>query len=245
MASHAHLQTVDRVFAASHSVVSLLLALEANADKDAVLNFPLVMLFSCFTASSTIAWFSLKGFTPPDVNETAEAFVRDGMRFLQDGANIWILAVPWYRHLSVMAKVLRNGDPTGKPLVEPEPRTKLDTVVESNRTNSHPHDRMDYERHSSAHPVEYSDRRDSEPPRKSGFTTINGGSGAATTPAITSPLQQNATKAESPTPSSNGDPGIDSVVHPGSDMTAGELCMAFERQLLELDDLAAFMGGGV
>ncbi len=29
------------------------------------------------------------------------------------------------------------------------------------------------------------------------------------------------------------------------DITAKELCMAFERQLLELDDLAAFMGGGV
>jgi hypothetical protein len=29
------------------------------------------------------------------------------------------------------------------------------------------------------------------------------------------------------------------------DMTSLELCAAFERQLLELDDLAAFMGGGV
>jgi hypothetical protein len=29
------------------------------------------------------------------------------------------------------------------------------------------------------------------------------------------------------------------------DMTAPELCAEFERQLLEMDDLAAFMGGGV
>ncbi len=32
---------------------------------------------------------------------------------------------------------------------------------------------------------------------------------------------------------------------PEVDMTALELCTAFERQLLELDNLAAFMGGGV
>ncbi|KXJ89174.1 hypothetical protein Micbo1qcDRAFT_197008 [Microdochium bolleyi] len=245
MASHTHLQTVDKVFAASHSVVSLLLALEANADKDAVLNFPLVMLFSCFTASSTIAWFSLKGFTPPDVNETAETFVRDGMRFLQDGANIWILAVPWYRHLTVMAKVLRNGDSAGKLPTDSDLRAKEEVTGLDSRNTGHPADRMEYERHSPAHPAEFSEHRGSEPPRKSGFTTINGGSGAASTPAGTSPLPQPQAKAESPAPSSTEDQGIDSVTHPGSDMTAAELCMAFERQLLELDDLAAFMGGGV
>jgi len=31
----------------------------------------------------------------------------------------------------------------------------------------------------------------------------------------------------------------------GQDMTGPELCDVFERQLLEMDDLAAFMGGGV
>ncbi|KAI0596791.1 hypothetical protein F4775DRAFT_584679 [Biscogniauxia sp. FL1348] len=243
MVPHAHLQTVDRVFAASHSVVSLLLALEANADKDAVLNFPLVMLFSCFTACSTVAWFSLKGLTPSDVNETAEAIVRDGMRFLQDGANIWILAVPWYRHLSVMAKVLRNGDrDANRTAPEPAaPSVKDDTSSQPDN----PPESMDYERHSSVNPQESADNRGSEPPRKSGFTTINGGSAGISTPATASPPPAQ-TKAESPVPSSSGGQAIEPAASSaGNDMTAAELCLAFERQLLELDDLAAFMGGGV
>ncbi|KAI2614240.1 uncharacterized protein GGS25DRAFT_470864 [Hypoxylon fragiforme] len=240
---HVHLQTVDRVFAAAHSVVSLLLALEANADKDGALNFPLVMLFSCFTACSTVAWFSLKGLTPGDVNETAESIVRDGMRFLQDGANIWILAVPWFRHLSVMNKVLRNGDRVPQRLqadavVPVVPSMKEETASQTDNT-----DTMDYERPQSANTQEQLDSRGSEPPRKSGFTTINGGSAGASTPATTSP-PPGPTKADSPAPSSNGQ-AAESVPASGSDMTAAELCIAFERQLLELDDLAAFMGGGV
>ncbi|KAI1497849.1 hypothetical protein F5X99DRAFT_350622 [Biscogniauxia marginata] len=243
MVPHAHLQTVDRVFAASHSVVSLLLALEANADKDAVINFPLVMLFSCFTACSTVAWFSLKGLTPGDVNETAEAIVRDGMRFLQDGANIWILAVPWYRHLSVMAKVLRNGDRDASRTAPEPAATSVKDDTSSQPDN--PPESMDYERHSSVNPQESAENRGSEPPRKSGFTTINGGSAGVSTPATASPPPAQP-KAESPVPSSSGDqPAEPAASSAGNDMTAAELCLAFERQLLELDDLAAFMGGGV
>ena len=248
MVPHVHMQTVDRVLAASHSVVSLLLALEANADKDAVLNFPLVMLFACFTACSTVAWFSLKGFTPSDVNETAEGFVSDGMHFLQDGANIWILAVPWYRHLSVMAKVLHNSDMAANRSVPPEPAppsVKDDTA--SQPDNNAP-ESMDYEQHQPTNNNhEQTESRDSEPPRKSGFTTINGGSAGASTPATASPPPaQVPIKSDSPAPSSaEGGQSTDANAPAGGDMTAAELCMAFERQLLELDDLAAFMGGGV
>ncbi|KAI0844367.1 hypothetical protein F5Y00DRAFT_256048 [Daldinia vernicosa] len=239
MVPHVHLQTVDRVFAAADSVVSLLLALESNADKDAVLNFPLVMLFSCFTACSTVAWFSLKGLTPGDLNETAESIVRDGMRFLQDGANIWILAVPWYRHLSVMNKVLRNGDRT---LQRTQPETIVPLMKEDTASQPDP-DSMDYERPQSANAQEQTDNRGSEPPRKSGFTTINGGSVGVSPPATASP-PPGQSKADSPARSPSGQPA-ESAPAAGNDMTAAELCLAFERQLLELDDLAAFMGGGV
>ena len=45
---------------------------------------------------------------------------------------------------------------------------------------------------------------------------------------------------------SNGAAAVVQDAHATSqDMTAPELCQAFERQLLDLDDLAAFMGGGV
>ncbi|KAJ2989513.1 hypothetical protein NUW58_g3432 [Xylaria curta] len=166
---HLHAQTVDRVFAASHTVVSLLLALESNAEKDSVPNFPLVMLFSCFTACATVAWFSLKGLTPADINETAEAIVSDGMRFLQDGASTWMLAVPWYRHLSVMAKVLQNGDrDMGRGITEPAPPSIKDDTA-SQPDNSL--ESMDYVRHSSVTPQESGESNGTEPPRNTSTNT--------------------------------------------------------------------------
>ncbi|KAI1809653.1 hypothetical protein GGS20DRAFT_580514 [Poronia punctata] len=241
IAPHAHLQTVDRVFAASHSIVSLLQALEANADKDYMPTYPLVMLFSCFTACATVAWFSLKGLTPADVNESAEAIVADGMRFLEEGANAYVLAVPWYRHLVVMAKVLSNDDRhASRAAMEHAPASVKDDAA-SQPDNSY--EGMDYERHASANPQDAGERNGTEPPRKSGFTTINGaGSVGASTPATASPP---ATKQESPAPTSGCPPAEPVAIAGPSDMTSGELCVAFERQMLELDDLAAFMGGGV
>ncbi|KAI1266977.1 hypothetical protein F5Y18DRAFT_444735 [Xylariaceae sp. FL1019] len=242
-AHQVHSQTVDRVFAASHSVVQLLLALEGNIDKDSMPNFPLVMLFSCFTACATVAWFSLKGLTPVDVNETAEAIVRDGMHFLEEGANVWVLAVPWYRHLAVMSKVLRNGERDARPQVrEPAPASiREDTASQPDRNP----EIMDYDRHMSAHPQEFGEHNGSDQPRKSGFTTINGGSVGATTPATATASPPPQPKAESPVTSSSSGQHMDPASIEPSDMTAAELCNAFERQLLELDDLAAFMGGGV
>ncbi|KAI0131805.1 hypothetical protein BJ170DRAFT_700076 [Xylariales sp. AK1849] len=250
MVPHSHLQTVDRVFAASHSIISLLLALEASSEKEAIVCFPLVMLFSCFTAGSTVAWFSLKGLTPLNVNETAEVLVRDAMRFLQEGADAWTLAIPWYRHLSVMAKVLRNGDRVASqpPKTDPAPTSAKEETASQPDNNP---DAMDYERPASAHPQEQADGRGSEPPRRVGFTTINGGSAGSSTPAAASPppaVPQQA-KVDSPDPPSSAGGAQSSepsaAQSTGSDMTAAELCGAFEHQLLELDDLAAFMGGGV
>ena len=50
-------------------------------------------------------------------------------------------------------------------------------------------------------------------------------------------------KQQTPEVASNGTAAADGQAN--QDMTAPELCAAFERQLLDLDDLAAFMGGGV
>ncbi|KAJ0159595.1 hypothetical protein CTA2_9413, partial [Colletotrichum tanaceti] len=98
--------------------------------------------------------------------------------------------------------------------------------------------------------------RDSEPPapppRRSGVTTINGGSGGVGTPASASPpppqqqaeIKQSTEMLPQP-PIGNGVQSSEPAASVPQDMTASELCSAFERQLLELDDLAAFMGGGV
>lgn len=243
----SYIGTVDRVFSAAHSIVSIMLALERNNEKDSPICFPIVMLFGCFTASSTVAWFSLKGLMPSNVDETTEQLVRDGMRFLAEGAEAWTLGVPWYRHLSVMEKVLRNGHPANRNQPKPEPPV----VPVKDETASQPDnnsDAMDYERPTS-HPQEQVEGREiSEPPRRVGFTTINGGSAGASTPATASPPPAvHPAKAESPNPPSSAggaQPSDAPAPQPGSDMTAAELCSAFERQLLELDDLAAFMGGG-
>jgi hypothetical protein len=93
--------------------------------------------------------------------------------------------------------------------------------------------------------------RDSEPPvqRRTGITTINGGSAGGSTPIAASPPPSGlAPKAESPGAVSSTSVAANPPTQqsgPDVDMTAMELCAAFERQLLELDDLAAFMGGGV
>ncbi|RCI08996.1 hypothetical protein L249_4997 [Ophiocordyceps polyrhachis-furcata BCC 54312] len=112
-----------------------------------------------------------------------------------------------------------------------------------------------------ARSVSESGREDSEPPaaaapRRPGVTTINGGSGGASTPATANsppPAAGQASsmqggqeaKQSSPDAVSNGMAPNQEGQTTSQDMTAPELCQAFERQLLDLDDLAAFMGGGV
>ncbi|PFH55379.1 hypothetical protein XA68_18446 [Ophiocordyceps unilateralis] len=110
--------------------------------------------------------------------------------------------------------------------------------------------------------VSESGREDSEPPvaapRRPGVTTINGGSGGVSTPATAnsppsgaapqaSMQAQDGGKQQSPdvVSVSNGMAPNQEGQTTSQDMTAPELCQAFERQLLDLDDLAAFMGGGV
>ncbi|KAG7288242.1 hypothetical protein NEMBOFW57_007773 [Staphylotrichum longicolle] len=260
MSSHAHARAVDRIFAASHSIIHSLLALEHGADKDSILCFPIFMLFSAFTAGSTVAYLTLKGLAPPDVTESASGIVRDSLRLCQDGSESWPLVLPWQRHLSVMSKVLREVNIAPRDVRESRedsnrnhrvsPSVKDDILSQAD-TNP---DAMDYDQtmatgtHVPLAPT--IEGRDSEPPipRRPGVTTINGGSAGASTPATASPPPGPMPKADSPdATSSTSVSGLPPVPPPGPDvdMTAMELCNAFERQLLELDDLAAFMGGGV
>ncbi|KAK1759031.1 hypothetical protein QBC47DRAFT_293641 [Echria macrotheca] len=240
--SSTHAHWVSRILGASHSVIGSLIALEMGADKESILCFPIFMLFAAFTAGSTMAYLALKGLAPANVTESAAGIVSDSMRFCQEGANSWPLVGPWYRHLSVMNKVLRDVNSTSrdlregsKPNQQPSPSIKED-VGSPQDTNP---DAMDYDQTTATDATARTEGRESEPPvpRRTGFTTINGGSAGASTPATTSPPPV----AKSPETSVAEQPAAHSEV----DMTASELCSAFERQLLELDDLAAFMGGGV
>ncbi len=259
MSQHTHL--VDHIFTASHSIISMLIALENGADKDTVLCFPIFMLFSAFTAGSTVAYLYLKGLAPANATEAASHIVRDSLRFMSDGAESWPLVMPWNRHLSVMAKVLRDLNTHGdnansleddKMAIQDSPPYMKDDASSQPDTNP---DAMDYEAPQSTGPpdsITDAEGRSSEPPapRRPGITTINGGSAGASTPATASPppptqgAKADSAEPQSPVSASGGAPAT-AANQPSVDLTAKELCSAFERQLLELDDLAAFMGGGV
>ncbi|KAL6915939.1 hypothetical protein FSST1_007434 [Fusarium sambucinum] len=260
---------IDRLFTSCHGTISLLTAVEAGSEKDHSPCFPIFMLFSAFTASATVAYLSLKGLTPPNAVETAAHIVKDGLRFMSDGTENWPLMGSWLRHLTVMQRVLNNdaAAANGSSSLRHGSASHgaggiMDEISSNADTNP---DAMDYDqtnRSGSAsgqgpnRSVSESVRDDSEPPvvlaRRPGIATINGGSGGVSTPT-TSPPPSNTSHAPS------GMPGIkqtnpemaNGIVPPqdgqttSQDMTAPELCQAFERQLLDLDDLAAFMGGGV
>lgn len=247
MTNHAH--AVDHILSASHSVISMLTALESGNDKDALLVFPIFMLFSAFTAGSTVAYLYLKGLAPPNVSETAFHLVRETLRFLNDGAESWALVAPWHRHLSVMTKVMGdvNSQNERSRSRENSRAPRQDSPYLRDDASSQPDtnpDAMDYD-HGHV-PLPSGENRGSEPPmpRRPGVTTINGGSGGESTPATGSPAPPVHIKNDSPEARSpQADLDIDNSAT--VELTAKELCHAFERQLLELDDVAAFMGGGV
>jgi len=256
MAGHSHVQAVDRIFAASHSIVHSLLALELGADKDSIHCFPIFMLFAAFTAGSTVAYLTLKGLAPHDATVTASNLVRDSLRLCQEGSESWPLVIPWQRHLHVMSKVLRDVNSGSrdlrdsregsKPVHHVSPSVK-DDVLSQAETNP---DTMDYDQAGAAGSQQGLESREAEVtiPRRPGITTINGASAGSSTPATASPPPAVPVKVDSPGAASAASAGpVPQAIHPPPevDMTAMELCAAFERQLLELDDLAAFMGGGV
>ncbi|KAL2293070.1 hypothetical protein FJTKL_08066 [Diaporthe vaccinii] len=289
MSSQSQMQYVERILESSHSIISMLTALERATEPTAVCCLPIFMLFSGFTAGSTVAYLALKGLSPPHTHDSIHLMVDKCLHLMKDGAESWNLVLPWHRHLSVMSRVLNEiniGDEQervsedSRMQIQRSPSVKDERV---SRADAH-HEPMDYEqapasgasqsapqgsapRASSpdlpqAAPPAPMDSRDSEPPRPrpSGVTTINGGSAGGSTPAAlgSPPAAPQDVKPEykpdSPVPASNGSNagGSGSAPPPakessgsGVDMTPIELCAAFERQLLELDDLAAFMGGGV
>ncbi|KAG5979410.1 hypothetical protein E4U55_005186 [Claviceps digitariae] len=281
---------IDNLLKSCHATSLLLNAVEAGQEKDSPTCFPIVMLFSAFTASATVAYLSLKGLTPPSAVETSAGIVRDGLKFMQSGTDSWPLMSSWLRHLTVMQRVLNNdaGSASGNSVTSSSRHGSgsrrsgsgvKDEVSSNAESNT---DAMEYEHQgataggaaSAAHlsktarSVSESARGDSEPPvttaPRRGVTTINGGSGAAG--AATGPTAATATastsspagapqasmqpvngKQSSPSSSPNGAVAMQDGqgATPTQDMTAPELCQTFEKQLLDLDDLAAFMGGGV
>ncbi|RKU42360.1 hypothetical protein DL546_000696 [Coniochaeta pulveracea] len=262
--SHANMQAVDRIFAASHSIILSLLSLEHGADKDSILCFPIFMLFSAFTAGSTVAYLALKGLAPANATGSASTIVRDSLRFMHDGAESWPLVIPWQRHLAVMAKALgdlnnaRDGheDHGNKMIQQRSPSIKDDGGSQPDMNM----EAVEYDVPQQIEPqgpVSQGERVGSEPAaiqRRPGIATINGGSVNGSTPAAGTPPPGPTIKTDSPdvanaAPVSSAGgayvPSQPSNMDSNSDMTAVELCAAFERQLLELDDLAAFMGGGV
>ncbi|KOS23312.1 putative transcriptional regulatory protein [Escovopsis weberi] len=274
MSQRCH-DTIDHLLNACHGTISLLTAVEAGSEKDYATCFPLFMLFSAFTASATVAYLSLRGLTPPHAADMAAHIVKDGLRFMEDGTENWPLMSSWLRHLSVMQRVLNNDaaaaaaaaaqNGTGRHGSHHGASTMVKEETGSSADNNP--DAMDYDQQTGngtgSHGARErsgsgSARGDSEPPvalpRRPGVTTINGGSANVSSPGTVSPPGNHASTTEdtahvhegkhSPGEEA-GDATMSAEDLQAQDMTAPELCAAFERQLLDLDDLAAFMGGGV
>ncbi|KAJ4158718.1 uncharacterized protein LMH87_009232 [Akanthomyces muscarius] len=257
---------IDRLFSSCHATLSLLTAVESGVEKEQLPSFPIFMLFSAFTASATVAYLSLKGLTPNNAVETAAHIVRDGLRFMADGTENWPLMASWQRHLTVMQRVLNNdaAAASGRSNSHANSHNGIKDEVSSN-ADTNP-EAMDYDQsngpqHATPRSVGEHSRDDSEPPtmtiaRRPGVTTINGHSSGVGTPNDSTPPPSSAPQAamhsdvkrQSPEATTNGSsshPPETQTTATSQDMTAPELCAAFERQLLDLDDLAAFMGGGV
>lgn len=300
LAAQSQMEYVERILTSSHSIVSMLTALQRATEPAMVTCLPIYMLFAGFTAGSTVAYLALKGLSPPHTHDSSHTIVEKCLKIMAEGADSWHLVVPWNRHLNVMSRVLEDSNLGDEPdhasedtrmLMQRSPSVKDDRMSQADTQN----EPMDYEQTSTqaaqsqqqgqqhlpqdarqdtpqgtslAAPTAPMEDRGSEPPapRRTGVTTINGGSVGHSTPIAGSPQagpQDINVKAESPAPASangstgGGNGGAESGTRSpppqggpkdgsGSvDMTPTELCAAFERQLLELDDLAAFMGGGV
>lgn len=285
------IESVERILDSSHSIIGMLNALQRATEPTMVCCLPIFMLFSGFTAGSTVAYLALKGLSPLHTHDTINTMVDKCLALMKEGAESWNLVNPWFRHLGVMSRVLQDANFAEEPdhisedrmQIQRSPSMKDDRMSQSDA----PHEQMDYEQ-TTAHglpmqqtqatlqpipqevrsstpqgtpqpaPSAPMDVRNSEPPRPrpSGVTTINGHSAvhSSTTAAPSPPTGPQDVKVESPEPASNGSNAGGAMGEPAASkesdekvdsMTPTELCAAFERQLLELDDLAAFMGGGV
>lgn len=276
ISSKAH-EIVDRLLTSCHGIIALLSAVESGSEKDHVPCFPIVMLFSSFTASATVAYLSLKGLTPQTATETAAHIVDDGLRFMTEGTEKWPLMASWLRHLGVMQRVLANDAARASSRHNSNGPSGIKDEVSSNADTAGAGDAMDYENphsHSGSvpppqppqgplpapRPLHEPLRDGSEPPvsiprRPGGVAVINGTSSGNSPPGATPPPAGHTPQYQAPYPPEMKQPSPD--IHAngmsapneqqpaGQDMTGPELCNVFERQLLEMDDLAAFMGGGV
>ncbi|CAN8102090.1 unnamed protein product [Discula destructiva] len=293
MSAQSQLQTVERILDSSHRIISMLTALQSSTEPNMVCCLPIFMLFSGFTAGSTVAYLALKGLSPLHTHDTINTMVDKCLALMKEGSESWNLVLPWFRHLGVMGRVLEDTKFGEEPehLSEDRMQTQRSPSIKDERMSQTdaPNEPMDYEQtptHGGPPPVSQPQAtlqiiphevrsstpqgtsqtappapmnpRNSEPPRPrpAGVTTINGNSlGHATAVAPSPPTGHQDVEVDSPEPASNGSNagGVSSesaAVSKESDekvdnMTPTELCAAFERQLLELDDLAAFMGGGV
>lgn len=293
MSAQNQIQTVEHILDSSHSIISMLTALQRATEPNMVCCLPIFMLFSGFTAGSTVAYLALKGLSPLHTHDTINTMVDKCLSLMKEGSESWNLVVPWFRHLGVMSRVLQDANFGEEPEhiiedrmhIQRSPSAKDEVLSQIDA----PNESMDYEQtHAHVIPIQQpqtqatlqpipqeirsstpqgtslvapsapTDHRSSEPPRPrpSGVTTINGHSSNHNAPvAVSPPSDPQDVKVESPEPASNGSNAgrVSSETATASkesdekvdNMTPTELCAAFERQLLELDDLAAFMGGGV
>ncbi|KAF2087260.1 hypothetical protein K490DRAFT_22080, partial [Saccharata proteae CBS 121410] len=106
-AEHRNVQhTIDTMFLSAQRITTLVSTLESANTTNTPILYPIFILFSSFTAASTIAYLSIKQFT----SSLDEAFqiVRENTAVLRQSQDTWPLAERWYAELSNMLQVLQD-----------------------------------------------------------------------------------------------------------------------------------------
>ena len=97
---------IETIFCSANRIIEILNALEGSVSEGDMIIFPLFMLYSCFTASSAIAYISIKRLT--SLRPASLSIVRESLRILRNMRSSWSLVVEWHEKLSRLVRVLQD-----------------------------------------------------------------------------------------------------------------------------------------
>ncbi|KAH8883385.1 hypothetical protein GQ53DRAFT_883062 [Thozetella sp. PMI_491] len=99
-------KAIETIFSSAERIIEIINTLEAMGTEDTVVIFPIFMLYACFTASSAIAYISIRQWT--NARQSSFKIVRESLRILRTMKSTWPLVGEWHAQLSSMVKVLQD-----------------------------------------------------------------------------------------------------------------------------------------
>ena len=99
-------EAIETIFCSANRIIEILNAIELSVADGDLLVCPLFMLYACFTASSAIAFISIKRWT--NLRPASLHIVRESLRILRNMRASWALVAEWHERLSTLVKVLQD-----------------------------------------------------------------------------------------------------------------------------------------